>query len=194
MNAQEMMRAEVWETIWEENRVRAFWDRPKLSFETWLYAMRTPSSPRHGNMARLSFQYMKAKDLVVLLGADVFVNIWAEIRDSQNFPRKVLLDYEWGSIMTGSGSFGFNASVIKLRKTHRDLLLCMLNHEPMSIYQLAKAVGRDYRRVLDGVKKLMSLHVFSIIQTQVEGRKISLVSVVNVNDLDAALMVTNKGA
>ena len=177
------------EKIWKENRVRAFWDRPKLTFETWLYAMRTPSNPRHSNMAILSFQHMKPRDLVVLLGDDIFVKVWAEIWDTQDFPRKVLLDYEWGNIVTGSGRFGFNASVIKLRKTHRDLLLYMVKHEPMSIYQLAKAVGRDYRRVIDGVKKLVSLHIFSINNTQVEGRKTSLVSVVNVNDLDAALMV-----
>jgi hypothetical protein len=183
------MNTSTLENIWDENRVRAFWDRPKLTFEKWLYTMRTPSSPRHANMAALSFQYMKPRDLVELLGKDVFVRTWAEIRDTQNFPRKVLLDYEWGNIMTGSGRFGFNANVIKLRKTHRDLLLCMVNHEPMSIYQLAKMVGRDYRRVIDGVKKLVSLHVFSIIEMQVKGRKASVVSVVNVNDLDAALMV-----
>ncbi|OIP99800.1 MAG: hypothetical protein AUK35_05485 [Zetaproteobacteria bacterium CG2_30_46_52] len=186
MNAQVLEN--IWEEVWEENRVRAFWDRPKLSFEKWLYAMRTPSSPRHNNMATLSFQYMKPRDLVVLLGEDVFVNTWAEIRDSQDFPRKVLLDYEWGNIVTGSGRFGFNANVLKLRKTHRDLLACMVNHEPMSIYQLAKAVGRDYRRVIDGVKKLVDMHVFAVNETQIEGRKTSLVSVVNVSDLDAALM------
>jgi len=185
MNAQEMM--------WEENRVRAFWDRPKLTFEAWLYAMRIASSPRHTKMAALSFQHMKPRDLLALLGDDFFVRTWAEIRDTQDFPRKVLLDYEWGKIVTGSGRFGFNASVLKLRKTHHDLLLCVLNHEPMSIYQLAKAVGRDYRRVIDGVKKLVDLHVFSMIETKIAGRKTNLVSVVHVNDLDAALMVRQLG-
>jgi len=180
------------ERLWAENKVRAFWDRPKLTVETWLDVMRAASSPRHSNMAALSFHYMKPRDLVVLLGEDVFVRIWTEIRDTQDYPRKVLLDYEWGRIVTGSGRFGFNASVLKLRKTHRDLLLCMVNHEPMSMYQLAKAVGRDYRRVIDGVKKLVSLHVFSIIETQIDGRRTSLVSVVHVNDLDAALMVMQK--
>jgi len=42
--------------------------------------------------------------------------------------------------------------------------------------------------VLDGVKKLQSLDIFSIIETKVTGRDTSLVSVKNVNDLDAALM------
>jgi len=177
----------IGEELWHTNRVRAFWDRPKLSFEKWLYTMRTPSSPRHANMAVLSFQFMKPSDLLALLGKDAFVSIWAEIRDTQAFPRKVLLDYVWGSIVTGSGWFGFNANAIKLQKTHRDLLLYMLHHEPMSIYQLAKAVGRDYRRVIDGVKKLVDLQIFSIHATQLEGRRTSLVSVVN--DLDAALMV-----
>ena len=183
------MQEKMWEEVWEENRIRAFWDRPKLTFEKWLFAMRTPSSPRHASMAALSFQYMKPSDLVAMLGEDVFVSTWAEIRDTQDFPRKVLLDYEWGSIVTGSGRFGFNANVLKLRKTHRELLLSMVNHEPMSIYQLAKVVGRDYRRVIDGVKKLVSLHVLALNETQIDGRKASLVSVVNVNDLDAALMV-----
>ncbi|MBL4890179.1 MAG: hypothetical protein JKX97_09195, partial [Candidatus Lindowbacteria bacterium] len=66
--------------IWQENRIRAFWDRPKLTFEKWLYVMRTPSSPRHTNMAVLSFHYMKPSDLVELLDEDVFVRVWAEIR------------------------------------------------------------------------------------------------------------------
>ena len=175
--------------IWQENRIRAFWDRPKLTFEKWQYVMRTPSSPRHTNMAALSFQHMKPSDLVALLGEDVFVRVWTEIRDTEQFPRKVLLDYEWGAIVTGSGRFGFNANVLKLRKTHQDLLTFMVQQQPMSIYQLAKAIGRDYRRVIDGVKKLVDLHVFAINETQVGGRKTSLVSVVNVNDLDAALMV-----
>ena len=140
-------------------------------------------------MAVLSFHYMKPSDLVELLGEDVFVSVWAEIRGTNQFPRKVLLDYEWGTIVTGSGRFGFNANVLKLRKTHQDLLTFMVQQQPMSIYQLAKAIGRDYRRVIDGVKKLVDLHVFAINETQVGGRKTSLVSVVNVNDLDAALMV-----
>lgn len=175
--------------IWQENRIRAFWDRPKLTFEKWLYVMRTPSSPRHTNMAVLSFHYMKPSDLVELLSEDVFVSVWAEIRETNQFPRKVLLDYEWGTIVTGSGRFGFNANVLKLRKTHQDLLTFMVQQQPMSIYQLAKAIGRDYRRVIDGVKKLVYLHVFTINETRIDGRKTSLVSVVNVNDLDAALMI-----
>ncbi len=176
------------EEIWEKNRVRAFWDRPNLSLEKWLHAMRTPSNLRHKKMAILSFHYMNSHDLTLLLGEPVFVRVWVEIRDVDTFPRKVLLDHEWGRIVTGSERFGFNAHVPKLRKPHKALLDFMLNHEPMSIYRLAESLGRDYRRVFDGVKKLASLGVFTITKTRIKGRKTNLVSVTNVNDLDAILI------
>jgi len=175
------------EQLWQKNRTRAFWDRPNLSYDKWLHVMRTHSSPRHKNMATLSFRHMNPRDLTVLLGEPAFVRVWAEIHDLEPFPRQVLLDHEWGRIVTGTDRFGFNPHVLKLRKSHKALFDLVLCHEPMSIYRLASLLQRDYRRVFDGVKKLASLGLFSLVETQVNRRKTNLVSVTNVNDLDAML-------
>lgn len=62
-----------------------------------------------------------------------------------------------------------------LTRKQRELLTLTERREPLTIYQLARAVGRPYRRVHDHVKRLAALGLVTLKQTTINNRNATLV-------------------
>ncbi|MFQ5581581.1 MAG: hypothetical protein ACE5F3_03015 [Mariprofundaceae bacterium] len=63
----------------------------------------------------------------------------------------------------------------RLTRKQRELLTQAQQQEPVTIYQLAKAVGRPYRRVHDHVKEFAAMGLVTLKQTTINNRHATLV-------------------
>jgi len=173
--------------IWMRNRVKAFWDRPGLEYEHWEKVMCDARRRGHARTVEQSFKHMNPFDMPVLLGEMRFVRLWTKYHDTVQTPNKILLNMAWSKITTGVYTLDFNPKLLSIHKMDRILLDHVIQHEPMSVYALAKSAGRNYRRVWDAVNRLAQKNLFRIVPYIRNGRKCNLVSAQGVNDLDAMI-------
>jgi len=135
---------------WERAKRMAFWDQGKLGYDHWLRAFKSGNA----NVIRQSIDYMRAADLIELIGKRQFIKAWPLLRcaDELNENKKAILDAAWGWYVAGDVSFPVFAAVTRFHPKKLGTLRVLAKssgHD--SIYQIAKMTGRDYRRVYDDI-------------------------------------------
>ncbi len=163
--------------VWLEARVIAFWDRPKLTFENWQKATLIRDA-RGDNMLKQSILTMDCSSFVELIGPLVFVAHypdWRQLLTDEN-PRtrtkKCILDGLWswrvcGTVYMKNPTHGW----FTLTKKQKQTFYCISEFGYESIYQVAKRMKRNYRRVYDDVKKLLELGIIQSREKIINGRK-----------------------
>ncbi len=135
---------------WERAKRMAFWDQGRMEFAQWLIGFKS----RKANVIRQSINYMRAVDLIRLLGKQHFIKMWPSLRMAPNLKtdKKAILDGVWGFYVVGDVSFPVSALVTRFhpKKLGTLRVLAKMNGQD-SIYQIAKKTGRDYRRVHDDI-------------------------------------------
>jgi len=169
-------------SIWEKNKIKAFWDRPNLDYDTWYHRVKDARVRGHLRDVRISFKYMGPTDIMRLLGSSTFVNIWGKYRNDIETPYKILLDGRWGACVSGNWIVGYNENLKLMRPSVKEIFDIVAD-EPMCVYHIAKRLQRPYRRVHSGVKRLIELGICSKREVIINGRISYEIMVIGVNDI-----------
>lgn len=158
---------------WERAKRMAFWDQGKLDYAQWLPAFKSGNT----NVMRQSVNYMRAADLIDLVGKRPFIKAWPLLRnaDALNESKKAILDAAWGFYVAGDVSFPVSASATRFHPKKLGTLRVLAKssgHE--SIYQIAKMTGRDYRRVHDDIMDFVADGI-AVIATEIRNGRTSKV-------------------
>lgn len=158
---------------WERAKRMAFWDQGKLGYAKWLLAFKSGNP----NVIRQSINFMRAADLIDLVGKRQFIKAWPLLRsaDELNENKKAILDAAWGFYVAGDVSFPVSASVTRFHPKKLGTLRVLVKssgHE--SIYQIAKMTGRDYRRVYDDIMDFVADGI-AVIATEIRNGRTSKV-------------------
>ena len=167
--------------VWNEARVSAFWDRPKLSYEKWLSAVLLGNS-RSDIMLKQSMLHMKGKSFVALIGLQAFIDHYRDWRllltdeNPRTWTKKSILVSFWswhtcGTIYMKNPTHEW----FGLTKKQKETFYCISEASYESIYQIAKRMNRNYRRTFDDVKKLISLGIIQSRVKTVKGRTLTIV-------------------
>jgi len=159
---------------WERAKRMAFWDQGKLDYAKWLSAFKSGNT----NVTRLSINYMRAADLIALLGKRHFIKSWPLLRsiDELNESKQAILNAAWGLYVAGDVSFPVSASVTRFHPKKLGTLRVLAKssgHE--SIYRIAKVTGRDYRRVYDDIMDFVADGI-AIVDTEIRNGRVSKVA------------------
>jgi hypothetical protein len=135
---------------WERAKRMAFWDQGKLEYRHWLkeFMLKKP------NVLKQSVDYMRASDLIELIGEKQFVRIWPEIIQGDGFNpnKKAILDAIWSLLVVGDVSFPVSECVNRFHPKKRETLKALIRSGGnLSIYALAQTLGRNPRRIYDDV-------------------------------------------
>lgn len=135
---------------WERAKRMAFWDQGRLEYAKWLSAFKSGNA----NVIRQSINYIRASDLIALVGMKPFIKTWPLLRNAEglNENKRTILDAAWGLYVAGDVSFPVSTSVTRFHpKKLGTLRILAKSSGHDSIYQIAKITGRDYRRVYDDI-------------------------------------------
>ena len=159
---------------WERAKRMAFWDQGKLDYAKWLPAFKSGKL----NVVRQSINYMRAADLIALIGMKRFIKSWPLLRgdDDLNENKKAILDAAWGFYVAGDVSFPVSASATRFHPKKLGTLRVLAKssgHE--SIYQIAKMTGRGYRRVYDDIMDFVADGI-AVIATEIRNGRTSKVA------------------
>lgn len=158
---------------WERAKRMAFWDQGKLDYAQWLTAFKSGKA----NVMRQSINYMRAADLIGLVGKRQFIKAWPLLRnaDELNENKKAILDAAWGFYVAGDVSFPVSASATRFHpKKLQTLRVLAKSNGHESIYQIAKMTGRDYRRVYDDIMDFVADGI-AVIATEIRNGRTSKV-------------------
>lgn len=154
---------------WERAKRMAFWDQGNLAFPKW----RNSFASEKPTVIRQSVNYMRSADLIELVGKKEFIKAWPKVRDLDglNTSKKSILDAAWSLYVAGDVSFPVVAAATRFHPKKMETLraIVMLN-ERASIYQVAKRVGRDYRRVHDDVMAFVKAGIATLILEERNGK------------------------
>lgn len=91
------------------------------------------------------------------IGDEKFITIWPEVRKGfdENRPFEAASldawDAIWGVIAAGDSQYPVSLEVARLPRMRRKVLIIVVCNPGINIYDLAKKLRRDYRRVLKDV-------------------------------------------
>jgi hypothetical protein len=156
--------------IWDRAKRMAFWDQAKLEYPKWASAFKAGNA----NYVRQSINYMRASDLIALLGLRKFVKSWPALRnlDGLNINKKSILDAAWGLSVAGDVSFPVVAAATRFHPKKLGTLRVLAKSGGQdSIYQIAKLTGRDYRRVYDDIMDFVADGIAVVVTEIRNGRK-----------------------
>ncbi len=97
------------------------------------------------------------------IGDEKFITIWPEVRKGfdENRPFEAASldawDAIWGVIAAGDSQYPVSLEVARLPRMRREVLKTVIRNPGISIYDLAKIIRRDYRRVLKDVRLLTEM-------------------------------------
>jgi DNA-binding CsgD family transcriptional regulator len=168
---------------WEKARIAAFWDRPGLTREKWAATVLADNA-KGDAMLKQSMLYMNDGIFVLLVGMPVFVEFypaWRKMLDDENprtWLKRGLLDSRWSLEVCGTVYMKNPTSEwFGLTKKQKETFRCISEHGCESVYQIAKRMGRNYRRVLDDVRRLSGIGVVQTREKAVNGRRCIIVCV-----------------
>jgi hypothetical protein len=158
---------------WERAKRMAFWDQGKLDYAKWLSGFKSGKA----NVIRQSINYMRAADLIALIGIQQFIKVWPSLRNTTelNESKKSIFDGAWGWYVAGDTSFPVNASATRFHPKKLGTLRVLAKatgHD--SIYKIAKITGRDYRRVYDDIMDFVEDGI-AIVTTEIRNGRVSKV-------------------
>jgi hypothetical protein len=161
---------------WERAKRMAFWDQGKLTYKTWLkeFVQQKP------NVLKQSVNFMKASDLIALVGEKQFIKSWPVISQGSGFNenKKKILDAIWSYQIVGDVSFPVHESVTRFHPKKLDTLKRLINSNGNeSIYSIAKSLGRNPRRVYDDIHDFADKGLVILREGQSFGRRVLHVKV-----------------
>jgi hypothetical protein len=166
---------------WHVSRVAAFWDRPNLTHEKCLSSILAGDS-NSNKMLLQSLLFMSDTHFIELVGLPVFIEYypqWREflINDSQRaIIKKCTLDARWSQEVCGTVYMKHpTKDWFTLTKKQKETFACISNFGYESIYQVAKRMNRNYRRVYDDVKRLNELQLIQSRHKIVNGKRTIIV-------------------
>lgn len=170
-------------SLWDRARVSAFWDRPNLTYEKWLTAI-LKGDTRSNTLLKQSMLHMKGPIFIELISLPIFIEHYPDWRKllTDNEPitwtRQGILDGLWswhvcGTIYMKNPTHEW----FKLTKKQKATFYCISELGYESIYRVAKEMNRNYRRVLDDVRKLVDLGIIQQRVKTVNGRRTMIVGV-----------------
>lgn len=158
---------------WERAKRMAFWDQGKLNYAKWLSGFKSGKA----NVIRQSISYMRAADLIALIGIRQFIKIWPSLRNTEdlNENKKAILDGAWGWYVAGDTSFPVYAAATRFHPKKLGTLRVLAKASGQdSIYQIAKITGRDYRRVHDDIMDFVDGGI-AIVATEIRNGRVAKV-------------------
>ncbi|MCC6068121.1 hypothetical protein LHV13_02880 [Ferrovum sp. PN-J185] len=158
---------------WERAKRMAFWDQGKLTYRNWSKEFYLQKA----NVVTQSVNYMRARDLIELVGEKQFIKTWPAIRNSNRFQanKKAILDAIWSFYVVGDVSFPVSECVIHFHPKKRETLKKLISSSGNeSIYAIAKSLGRNPRRIYDDVHDFSNKGLVVLESAQREGRKVLL--------------------
>lgn len=151
----------------------AFWDQGGMEFASWLPAFKSGKA----SVVRQSVNYMRAADLIALIGKRQFIKAWPLLRDEPGFDenKKAILDAAWGLYAVGDATFPVSAAVTRFHPKKLGTLRVLAKASGQdSIYQIAQKTGRNYRRVYDDIMGFVG-DGLAIVDTEIRNGRISKV-------------------
>lgn len=162
---------------WNRARRMAFWDQGKFTYTQWMAAV------KKGDRAviRQGVNYMRASDFVALAGREFFIKSWPTWRtmdSSLSATKSHILDAAWSYFVVGDASFPVDVRVSRFHPKKLSALRTLVRSEGSdSIYQLAKKMGRNYRRVYDDVQDFVKAGLVKLNEEIRFGRAASIAKV-----------------
>lgn len=175
------MNIKTLKPIWQRNKANVKFFH-NVNYHDWLDHVTNKNSDIHDQCVELTFNHFNPEDVPMLLQSGNFIRLWSEYRDK--FPESVKesFDSEWSHTVSGNRDIGFNVNLLFLNEKQLYMFQYAATHEPLPIYELAKAIERNYRRTFEAVKILESMGIFTLIEGVRKNRKISIVAVTGVNE------------
>lgn len=136
--------------IWARAKGMAFWDLGKLERDKW----REMFDAGNVNIVCQSINFMRPVDLIRLLGVRDFLEKWIRLREMHalSHNKRVILDAGWSYVVVGDATFRVTPCVLRYPPKKLQTLRVLLRQlDRPTIYQLAKLLGRNYRRVYDDI-------------------------------------------
>ena len=157
-------------TVWPRAKKMAFWDQGHIEYKTW----RADFNNNKINVIVSSVNFMRASDLIDLLGQNDFIKFWTSLRHIKplNPIKRTILDGAWSSMVVGDPTIKVNPDIRTFHAKKRHTLKTIAQSEGNeSIYALAKRMGRNYRRVFDDVKDFENKKLIRLIENIKQGKR-----------------------
>ena len=155
---------------WERAKRMAYWDQGNITYSQWIASVRKNDQ----RVIQQGVNYMRAVDFINLVGRKIFVKHWPEWRKlqfSSNSSKVPILDAAWSLHVAGDVSFPVDARVTRFHPKKMSTLRALVCSDGMdSIYQIARKVGRDYRRVYDDIQDFAQAGLVNILEEKRAGR------------------------
>jgi hypothetical protein len=139
----------------------AFWSG-RLTYRKWRGILRR-GPQAHTRVFVQSFLHLPMDWLLSEMGDEKFISIWPEVRKGfltdSPFETAVLdaWDATWGVMVAGDSQYPVSAGIARLPRMRREVLRAVVCNPGISVYDLAKRIGRDYSRVLKDVRQLVEM-------------------------------------
>jgi hypothetical protein len=167
--------------IWHISRVAAFWDRPHLTHDKWLKSILIRDA-KGDKMLLQSLIHMSDSYFIELVGLPVFIAHYPQWRElliddmQRAIMKKCTLDARWSQEVCGTVYVKHPTTEwFNLTKKQKETFMCISNFGYESIYQVAKRMQRNYRRVHDDVKRLIELKLIQAREKTVNGKRTIIV-------------------
>ena len=157
-------------TVWPRAKKMAFWDQGHIEYKTW----RADFNNNTINVIVSSVNFMRASDLIDLLGQNDFIKIWTSLRHIKplNSIKRTILDGAWSSMVVGDPTIKVNPVIRTFHAKKRHTLKTIAESEGNeSIYAIAKRMGRNYRRVFDDVKDFEKKNLIRLAENKKQGKR-----------------------
>lgn len=142
----------------------AFWDQGKFTYAQWRAAVKKNDRA----VIQQSVNYMRAADFINLAGQQMFIKSWPAWRAmdvSLSSSKAPILDAAWSYFVAGDVSFPVDARLNRFHPKKLSTLRALIRSEGTdSIYQLAKRIGRNYRRVHDDIQDFADAGLVKIME------------------------------
>lgn len=155
---------------WERAKRMAYWDQGKITYPQWIASVKKDDQ----RAIQQGVSYMRAADFINLVGRKMFEKHWPEwrkLQPSSNSSKATILDAAWSLYVAGDVSFPVNAQVTKFHsKKIATLRAVICSDGTDSIYQIAKKLDRNYRRVYDDIQDFAQAGIVKILEERRAGR------------------------
>lgn len=173
------------ENVWQRARAMAFWDQGKYTSNAW----RKDIKAAHPHVLAQSVHYMRTADFIALMERKKFIQSWPALRTQADLyePKRVILDAAWSNFVVGAVGISVRASITRFHPKKRMVLRTLANSDgTQSIYALAKATGRNPRRVYDDVHDFVQEGLVVLEATIRDGKRTLIPKLINCHVFEKA--------
>ncbi len=139
----------------------AFWSG-RLTYRVWRGMVRRGPGA-HLRVFVQSFLHLPIDWLLSELGDEKFISVWPQVRGefSSESPFELTMrdawDALWGVKVAGDSQYPVSSELAGLPGKRREVLKAVVRNPGISVYALARELGRDYSRVFKDVRLLIEM-------------------------------------